>query len=93
MNVQRIWGADICRDGGSYSLCFDADDGRWYELFLQVRFGECGVPTYLEGVNGGQEVQSLSWAEAGKFTAGMQYDNPRFTELLAVIASEGNAAA
>jgi hypothetical protein len=34
MQVQRAWGADICRDGGSYSLCFDSDDGRWYELFL-----------------------------------------------------------
>ncbi len=82
MNVQRIWGADICRDGGSYSLCFDADDGRWYRPPV----------IYLEGVNGGQAVRTLTWLEAKQFVASLSHDNLRFTELLKVIASEGNAA-
>jgi len=97
MNVQRIWGSDICRDGGSYSLCFDADDGRWYELFLQVQLHHGGPSTYhppviyLEGVNGGPVVKRLTWLEAKQFVASLSFDNPRFTELVNVITSEGNA--
>lgn len=97
MNVQKIWGADICRDGGSYSLCFDADDGRWYELFLQVQFQPGGRSThqppviYLEGVNGGQAVRTLTWLEAKQFISPLRYDSARFTELVKVIATEGVA--
>lgn len=97
MNVQRIWGADICRDGGSYSLCFDADDGHWYELFLQVELHQGGPSTYqppviyLEGVNGGQVVGTLTWLEAKQFVASLSFDDPRFTELLKVIITEGKA--
>lgn len=95
MKVQRIWAADICRDGGSYSLCFDADDGRWYDLFLQVQLTGNGLPVhrppviYLEGVSGGQAVQTLIWFEAKQFIAPLRYDSPRFTGLLKVIATEG----
>lgn len=95
MNVKRIWVADICRDGGSYSLCFDSDDGRWYELFLKTRAFEGGTPThhppviYLEGVNGGQLVTSLTWHEARQFVAPLRYEGERFVELLQIIETEG----
>jgi hypothetical protein len=92
VNVQRIWEVDVCRDGGSYSLCFDADDGRWYELFLRVQLHRSRRSThhppviYLEGVDGGKVVQVLTWVEARQFVASLNYDSPRFIELLKVIA-------
>ncbi|MFL6676753.1 MAG: hypothetical protein ACJ8IK_00325 [Burkholderiaceae bacterium] len=96
MKVQRIWGADICRDGGSYSLCFDADDGRWYELFVKTRAFETAPSTshhppaiYLEGANGGEVVRHLSWSEAREFIAPLSYEGDRFAELRQVIETAG----
>ncbi len=98
MQVQRVWGADICRDGGSYSLCFDSDDGRWYEFFLKTRaFAQSGPShespvIYLGSVNDGLAVQSLTWQEAKAFTAPLSFDNARFEELRRIVDSEGGAA-
>jgi hypothetical protein len=95
MQVQRVWGADICRDGGSYSLCFDSNDGLWYELFLKTRaFDQTGpsheAPVIYRGSsNDGQVVLSLTWAEAKKFVAPLSFDGSRFEELLRVIETEG----
>lgn len=88
----------ICRDGGSYSLCFDADDGCWYELFLKTRAWE-NEPSashyppsiYLEGANGGQIVRSLIWSEAKEFIGSLSYEGERFAELRQVIETEGAA--
>ncbi|MGQ2992673.1 hypothetical protein [Variovorax sp.] len=41
---------------------------------------------YLEGVDGGKVVQVLTWVEARQFVASLNYDSPRFIELLKVIA-------
>jgi hypothetical protein len=98
MNVQKVWGVDICRDGGSYSLCFNADEGRWYELLLQVQFHLDRPPThrppviYLEGVNVGKAVRTLTWHEAKQFISTLRHDSARFTELVSIIAAEGAAA-
>jgi hypothetical protein len=95
MNVERIWSADVCRDGGSYSLCFDADDGRWYEFFLQTRAFEGDGPShlppviYLEGVNGGHEVQRLTWDQARQFLGPLRFDNARFAELIEIVQRGG----
>lgn len=97
MKVQRVWGADICRDGGSYSLCFDSDDGHWYELFLKIRAFEGAGPSheppviYRGSANDGHAVQSLSWHEAKAFVAPMSFEGNRFDELRRVIDTEGGA--
>ena len=97
MRVQRVWGADICRDGGSYSLCFDSDDGHWYELFLKTRAFEGAGPSHeppvicRDGANDGHAVQSLSWQEAKAFVAPMSFEGNRFEELRRVIDTEGGA--
>ena len=97
MQVERVWGADICRDGGSYSLCFDSNDGRWYELFLKTRAFEGAGPShdapviYLGSANDGRVVRSLTWQEAKSFVAPLSFDGPRFQELRLVIETEGGA--
>jgi hypothetical protein len=76
----------------------DADDGRWYELFLRVQFHQSRRPTYhppvtyLEGVNGGNAVKALTGLEAKQFVAFLSCDSPRFVALSQVIAAEGDAA-
>jgi hypothetical protein len=95
MRVQRVWGADICRDGGSYSLCFDSDDGRWYELFLKTRafeqFGPSHEPPviYLGSADDGHAVQALTWQEAKAFIAPLSFEGARFAELRRVVDTEG----
>jgi len=97
MKVRRVWGADICRDGGSYSLCFDSHDGHGYELFLKTRAFEGAGPSheppviYRGSVNDGDAVQSLSWQEAKAFVAPLSFEGDRFEELLRLIDTEGSA--
>ena len=94
--VKRIWGADICRDGGSYCFCFDSDDGHWYEFFLRTTAFDPLATTshsppaiYLESSNDGKLVRNLSWSEGKKFVSQLSYENERFQELLNVVATEG----
>lgn len=95
MQVQRVWEADICRDGGSYSLCFDSSDGRWYELFLKTRAFEATGAShdapllYLGSVNDGLLVKALSWQEALSLIAPLSFEGNRFQELRRVIETEG----
>lgn len=97
MKVQAIWAADVYRDGGSYGFCFDSDDGRWYEFFLQTRaFDQSPSPEshfppviYLESVNDKKPVQRLTWEEAKAFVAPLQYENQRFHEMVAIVIREG----
>lgn len=96
--VKRIWAADICRDGGSYCFCFDSDDGNWYEFFLKTKAFDPTASTshdapviYRESSNDGQLVRALTWAEAEQFVSQLNYDDTRFQELLAVVASEGRS--
>jgi hypothetical protein len=35
MELVKLIFADICRDGGSYEACFETDDGRSYNVWLQ----------------------------------------------------------
>jgi hypothetical protein len=96
MRVEKIWDADIYRDGGSYGFCFDADDGHWYEFFIQTsafdeeRPGTHRPPViYLEGSNSGNVVQNLSWDEAKVFIKHLSCSNKRFSELAFIVANEG----
>ncbi|AYM76651.1 hypothetical protein D9M09_13235 [Janthinobacterium agaricidamnosum] len=96
MRVVKIWDADIYRDGGSYGFCFDADDGHWYELFMQTTaFDDDKSAThrppviYFEGCNSGHVVQNLSWDEAKVFIKHLSYNNHRFSELALIVANEG----
>jgi len=97
MKVQKIWAADICRDGGSYGFCFDSDDGHWYEFFLRTRAFEQPQSEeshhppviYLESVNDRKPVQQLTWEEAKIFIAPLHFDEQRFDELVAIVMREG----
>lgn len=97
MNVSKIWAADIYRDGGSYGFCFDSDDGRWYEFFLQTRaFEEPPAPEshlppviYLESVNDRRPIQQLNWDEANAFVEPLHFEEPRFQELVEIVRRKG----
>ncbi|MEY4563927.1 MAG: hypothetical protein RLZZ618_3204 [Pseudomonadota bacterium] len=96
--VKNILGVDICRDGGSYSLCFDSDDGRWYEFFLKTRaFDPVAIASheppavYCKGSDDGQLVRNLSWVEGMAFVAQLSFDNERFRELVEILVTEGRA--
>ncbi len=99
MKVQKVWAADIYRDGGSYGFCFDSDDGHWYEFFLQTTAFEESSEShrtpviYLEGVNDKKAVRELTWQEAKVFVAplrcGDECDEKRFQELLDIVMREG----
>ena len=96
MNVAEILYAEILRDGGSYALGFEADDGNQYELFLMTtafsteRHTTHEVPViYWQDCNSGRIVQSLSWKEAQEFIAPLRYSGRRFGELVKIIASGG----
>ncbi|WKB56016.1 hypothetical protein [Eleftheria terrae] len=99
MRVQKIWGADIYRDGGSYGFCFDSDDGQWYEFFLKTRAFEPVSPEshqppiiYRNGCNSGEVVLRLSWEEAQAFVAPLRYENRRFMELIDIVMTSGGTA-
>ena len=93
MKITKIYGADICRDGGSYSLSFQADDGEWYELFVQVKGIESNLyfepKLYKGGVNGGLEVEVFSWSSAKNFLRGVSYSGQRYQELLQLVSNNG----
>lgn len=97
MRVQRVWAVDICRDGGSYSVCFDSDDGHWYELFLKTRAFTGSGPTheppviYRGSANDHKALRALSWQEAKAFVASMSFEGNRFEELRRIIDAEGGA--
>jgi hypothetical protein len=94
MKVTKIFGADVCRDGGSYSLSFESNDGEWYELFIQVKGIESNEyfepAIYRKGFDNGELIQKLTWASANKFLAPLKYKNARFNELVALVANNGN---
>ena len=99
MNVKKILGADIYRDGGSYGFWFDSDDGHWYEFFLMTRRWEPSAleshrppVIYLEGVNSRKVVSQLSWDEAKSFVAPLCYENERFAELVHIVMTEGRTS-
>lgn len=91
--ISKIYGADICRDGGSYSLSFEVADGNWYEFFVQVKGIECNdyfpPKLYKGGVNGGEEVEAFTWASAGKFLSKIRYSSSRFSELVQLVSNSG----
>jgi hypothetical protein len=98
MKVIKVWDADIYRDGGSYGVCFDSDDGHWYELFLRTRAFEGAAEThyapvvYFEGCNSGVVVEQLTWSEAKEFVASLNYSSSRFSEFVKIISNEGRRA-
>jgi hypothetical protein len=96
--ISRIIGADICRDGGSYSFCFYSDDSQWYEFFLRTRAFENAAPAshfppviYLGSANDDKVVDRLSWDDGRNFLDGVEYDNERFRELVAIVKAEGKS--
>jgi hypothetical protein len=91
VNVEKIWGADICRDGGSYSLCFDSDDGQWYEFFLRISLadGSYDSPAIYRGsADDGHVVDRMSWVDADAFLRCLRYDGSRFQEIVDLVARE-----
>jgi len=96
MEVDKILYADVFRDGGSYGLGFEAQDGQRYELFIQTTAFSAAQDTthrapviYWEDCNSGRIFQSLSWKEAKEFIEPLRYSDPRFDELVEIIANEG----
>lgn len=96
MKIKNILYAEIFRDGGSYGLGFEADDGNPYEFFLKTTAFSTERETthespviYWEDCNSGRVVQSLSWKEAKEFVAALHYGGQRFDELVEVVMSEG----
>jgi len=93
MEVTKIIGADICRDGGSYSFSFESADKSWYEFFVKIKgigSKEYYEPTiYREGYNDGELVQKLTWSEANEFLQPIKYENPRFKELMILVGNSG----
>lgn len=98
MKVENILYADIFRDGGSYGFGFDADDGRQYEFFLATAAFSAAQDTthhapviYRDHSDSGNIVRSLSWEEAKKFIGPLRYSDPRFDELVNIVANEGKS--
>jgi len=93
MEITKIFGADICRDGGSYSLSFESSDKEWYEFFVQVKGIESNEyfepAIYRGGVNDGELIQKLSWSNAKEFLASIKYENKRFNELVRLVGNNG----
>jgi len=97
MKVTKVTGADIYRDGGSFGMTFEADDGGRYELFLQTlafenrQALESHHPPviYRGSVNDRDVVRRLDWEEAKAFVAPLQFDERCFDELVAIIARAG----
>lgn len=96
MRIAKIGNADSYRDGGSYGVHFEADDGHWYEFFLQTTALSNEKSTthlapvlYQENRNSGLVVQTFTWAEAKEFTARLRYTNERLSKLLKIVETEG----
>jgi hypothetical protein len=95
VHVDKIFMVDICRDGGSYSLCFYSTDGEWYEFFVPIKWdGDVAVAyetprLYFRSVNDGNLVRTFAWEEAQQFVAPLQFDNSRFRELVDVLQNRG----
>lgn len=93
IKITKVYGTDVCRDGGSYSLAFEAGNGQWYEFFVRVKGIESKeyFPPQLfkGGVNSGEAVKTYSWRSAEKFLACVHDDDPRFQELVELVSSGG----
>jgi hypothetical protein len=95
IKVSKIFGADIYRDGGSYSLGFYSDDEEWYEFFIPIIWeGDATVGyntpvLYFNSVNHHRVLRDFTWDEAAEFLKPLSYDNHRFHELVEVVALRG----
>ena len=89
----EIFGADICRDGGSYSLSFKANDGEWYEFFIQVKGLESTEyhepKLYRRGVNDGDVVEEYTWQTAARFLSDIKCQEERFQEIIQLVGAGG----
>lgn len=93
MKVTKVYGADVCRDGGSYSLSFEANDGEWCEFFVEVKGMESNQyfepKLYKGGVNEGLEIEAYSWVSAKTFLSEITYSGERFHELVQLVKNNG----
>ena len=93
LKITEIFGVDICRDGGSYSLSFRADDGEWYEFFVQVKGIESTdyhePKLYKQGVNGGVVVEEYTWKSASSFLSKISCKEERFAEIVQLVEAGG----
>lgn len=93
LKITEIFSVDICRDGGSYSLSFRADDGDWYEFFMQVKGVESteyyAPKLYKRGVNGGDLVKGYSWKSASQFLSKLECQEERFPGLVKLVEAGG----
>jgi hypothetical protein len=96
LNVTRIFSVDICRDGGSYSLCFYSSDNEWYEFFVPIKWdGDRTIGydlprIYRRSVNDGYCIRCFTWGEAEQFVLPLRFDSPRFDQLVAIILRCGH---
>jgi len=96
MKVKKITWADIYRDGGSYGFEFTGVDGLAYEFFMGTNAFEpeateshASPVVYRGSCNDGEVVLQMSWDEAISFIAGLKFDDPRFSEIVAIVMSKG----
>jgi len=93
MKITEIFGVDVCRDGGSYSLSFRAEDGEWYEFFVQVKSIDSTdyyePKLYKNGVNGGVVVEEYTWQSASQFLLGINCEEERFSEIVQLVGADG----
>lgn len=95
IKVNKIIGADIYRDGGSYSLCFYSDDNDWYEFFIPIKWeGDTSVRyhtpiLYFNSVNDHRVLRDFTWDEAAEFLEPLSYESHRFHELREVVRRRG----
>ena len=93
IKITKIYGTDVCRDGGSYSLAFEAGDGQWYEFFVKVKgieSNEYFLPQlFRNGANDGEVVKTYSWLDAKRFLSSVHDDGPRFQELVQLVSNGG----
>ncbi len=93
--VGRIFNADICRDGGSYSMGFYSTDGEWYEFFVPIKWdgdatdGYDLPKLYFRSVNDRNVIHSFTWEEAQQFLAPHRFPGSRFDELVAICQNQG----
>ena len=92
IEVREIFNADIYRDGGSLSFCFYSGNDDWYEFFLPTRPQNDGYHApklFHHSVNDGSPLHEFSWDEALEFVTPLEFDNPRFRQLVTAVRNKG----
>jgi len=88
--------ADVYRDGGSYGFGFGANDGKIYELHIEIvldspadcrRYYEPLI--FRDNCNSNDVVDHPTWKEASELIKNVKFNNERFDELKWIIDNGG----